>query len=138
MVIGEWCRSASRLYRQALQQESNHESPITHHPVTPLLLFAENVGEKVEVDASGKIKVIEQFASKEDLIKKGYYKDKDWNDYVITARGNHLEHFLNGFKTIELDDLDATGRALEGILALQIHAGPPMLVEFKDILLKPL
>ena len=55
-----------------------------------------------------------------------------------SARGNHLEHWLNGFKTIEVNDDDPNGRALEGLIALQIHAGPPMLVEFKDILLKNL
>jgi hypothetical protein len=73
-----------------------------------------------------------------DFVDKGYYKDKDWNEYRIVARGNHIEHWLNGFKTIEVTDNDPKGRALEGILALQIHGGPPMLVEFKDILLKNL
>jgi len=62
----------------------------------------------------------------------------DWNDYRILARGNHLEHYLNGVKVVDVLDNDPKGRSLEGILALQIHAGPPMLVEFKDILLKPL
>ena len=56
----------------------------------------------------------------------------------ILARGNHLEHYLNGVKVVDVLDNDPKGRSLEGILALQIHAGPPMLVEFKDILLKPL
>jgi len=101
--------------------------------------YLANVGEKVEVGENGKPKVIGSLGDKQrDFIDKGYYKDKDWNEYRIVARGNHLEHWLNGFKTIELTDNDPKGRALDGILALQIHGGPPMLVEFKDILLKNL
>jgi Domain of Unknown Function (DUF1080) len=101
--------------------------------------YLANVGEKVEVGPDGKPKVTGSLGDKQkDFVDKGYYKDKDWNEYRIVARGNHLEHWLNGFKTIEVTDNDPKGRALDGILALQIHGGPPMLVEFKDILLKNL
>lgn len=100
--------------------------------------YLANVGEKVETSATGELKVVGALSSKEELIKKGYYKDKEWNEYRIVARGNRIEHHLNGFPTIELIDNDEGKRALAGVLALQIHAGPPMLVEFKDILLKDL
>jgi hypothetical protein len=100
--------------------------------------FLANVGEVVEVQADGKPKVVGQLAPKQAFIDKGYYKEKDWNEYRIVARGTHLEHWLNGHKTIELTDNDPAGRSLSGILALQIHRGPPMVVEFKDIQLKNL
>lgn len=100
--------------------------------------YLANVGELVEMTADGQRKVVGALATKEELIKKGYYKEKDWNDYLIVAKGPHIEQHLNGFKTIDLTDNDEKRRALEGILALQIHAGPPMIVEFKDILLKNL
>jgi len=100
--------------------------------------FLALVGEKVEIDEQQKPKVIGQLADRKELIAKGYYKEKDWNDYRILARGNHLEHYLNGIQVVDVLDNDPKGRSLEGILALQIHCGPPMLVEFKDILLKPL
>jgi hypothetical protein len=96
------------------------------------------VGEMVEIDEQQKPRVVGQLADRKELIAKRYYKEKDWNDYRILARGNHLEHYLNGVKVVDVLDNDPKGRSLEGILALQIHAGPPMLVEFKDILLKPL
>ncbi len=92
-----------------------------------------NVGDIMVVDEKGKKNVVGKIADQDALIKAGYYKDKDWNEYTIIGRGNHLIHMLNGFQTIELMDNDPKGRALEGILALQIHAGPPMTVEFKDI-----
>lgn len=100
--------------------------------------YLAELGEKVEIDAQGKRRIVEQFAKKADLIAQGYYKAKDWNDYRIVARGPNITHWINGVKTIELTDLDPKGRALGGLLALQIHAGPPMVVEFKDILLKNL
>jgi hypothetical protein len=97
-----------------------------------------NVGDFMVVDADGNKNVVGQVADREALIQAGYYKDRDWNEYTIIARGNHLIHLLNGFQTMELIDEDPKGRALEGLLALQIHAGPPMVVEFKDIRLKVL
>jgi hypothetical protein len=101
--------------------------------------YLANVGEMVVIGADGKPQVTGSTGDKQrDFIDKGYYREKDWNEYFIIARGNHLEHWLNGFKTIEVNDDDPKGRALEGLIALQIHAGPPMLVEFKDILLKNL
>jgi hypothetical protein len=96
------------------------------------------VGEKVETGPDGKPKVIGEVARQEALIAQGYYRMRDWNEYRIVARGNHVQHWLNGFQTIDFTDNDAARRALEGLLALQIHAGPPMVVEFKDILLKNL
>jgi hypothetical protein len=107
-----------------------------------------NVGEIVVVEPQGAKKMIGRVADKDELIKAGYYKDKDWNEYHIIAQGNHIIQHLNGYQMIELidndrvtnpdDPQDRKGAAREGLLALQIHAGPPMVVEFKDILIKNL
>ena len=56
----------------------------------------------------------------------------------MIADGNHLMHFINNRMTIDVIDEQPSKAATEGILALQLHAGPPMLVEFKDIQLKRL
>ena len=101
--------------------------------------YLANVGEIVEVNEEGKPKVIGTLGEKQkDFIEKGYYKEKEWNEYVIIARGKRLEHWLNGFKTVEVTDNDSKRGATEGLLALQIHSGPPMVVEFKDLFLKDL
>ena len=63
-------------------------------------------------------------------------KDSDWNDYVIIAKGNHVQHFINGKQTVDVTDNDAKNAPKEGILALQIHAGPAMVVQFKELVLK--
>ena len=105
-----------------------------------------NVGQKVEVTTEGKKNVVGKLGDPMELTKT--YKEKGWNDYRIIARGNHIVQYLNGVQTIDLVDNqldDGSGQQpnrkagrLKGILALQIHAGPPMTVEFKDIKLKTL
>lgn len=65
-----------------------------------------------------------------------YYKPDRWNDYTITARGEHVIHRINGFQTIELIDVSNSKRS-EGYLGLQVHAGKKKQVHmFKDIRLK--
>jgi hypothetical protein len=65
-------------------------------------------------------------------------KKEDWNEYHITARGNRLTHRINGATTAEVTDDDKSGRRMSGLLALQLHAGPPMKVQFRNIRLKRL
>ena len=65
-------------------------------------------------------------------------KNEDWNEYRIVAKGNHLQHFMNGKQTIDVTDEDPKRAAKRGVIALQIHQGPPMVVQFKDLVLKEL
>jgi hypothetical protein len=95
-----------------------------------------NVGEKVEIGEDGKPKVVGKLGDKNAI--GATYKKGDWNDYVIIAKGNHLVHYLNGIQTVDTTDNDPKNRLMKGLLALQLHAGPPMLVEFKDVRLKHL
>ena len=93
-------------------------------------------GEKVIVGKDGKKVVTATFADTKELQSK--IKKEEWNDYVIIAQGNHLTHKINGNVTIDVTDEQPDKRAMTGILALQLHAGPPMTVEFKNIRLKKL
>ena len=71
-----------------------------------------------------------------DEFKKLFRLD-DWNEVVIVAKGNHIQHYMNGRLTMDFTDSD--DRVLRaGILALQLHAGRPMFAEYKDIRIKPL
>ena len=63
-------------------------------------------------------------------------KSEDWNDYHIIAHGNHLIHKINGTITSEVEDEDKETRRSTGILALQLHAGPAMTVQFRHIRVK--
>ncbi|MBC7856359.1 MAG: DUF1080 domain-containing protein, partial [Pirellulaceae bacterium] len=93
-------------------------------------------GEKVEVGDDGKPKVVGKTAEEKQIVDS--LKKEDWNDYVIIAEGNHLVQKLNGITTVDLVDNDPKGRRAEGLLALQLHAGPPMTVQFKNIRIKKL
>ena len=62
----------------------------------------------------------------------------DWNSVHLIVRGNVLTHIVNGrVMSVTIDD-DAKGRAMEGLLGVQVHVGPPMKVEYKNWRLKPL
>ncbi|MFZ4765605.1 MAG: 3-keto-disaccharide hydrolase [Roseimicrobium sp.] len=65
-------------------------------------------------------------------------KSEDWNEYKIIAKGNHVQHFINGMQTVDVTDEDSVHAPKEGLLALQIHQGPPMVVQFKDLVLTEL
>jgi hypothetical protein len=62
----------------------------------------------------------------------------DWNEVVIVAQGNHLQHYLNGRLILDFTDNDPKLALTEGILALQLHAGAPMWAEFKNLRIKEL
>ncbi len=62
----------------------------------------------------------------------------DWNDVVILAKGDRIQHFLNGQLIVDFTDEDPQLQLLEGVLALQLHAGAPMWAEFRDVRLKKL
>jgi hypothetical protein len=69
---------------------------------------------------------------------KALIKVNDWNQVHIIARGNLLMHIVNGqLMSVVVDD-DTKGRAMSGLLGFQIHVGPPMKVEFRNIYLKQL
>ena len=93
-------------------------------------------GERVSIAADGTKTFGEPIGPTEELQK--LIKQGDWNDYRVVARGSKLSHFINGQLMSELIDDQAGKRAAEGILALQLHAGPPMKVEIKEIGLKRL
>jgi hypothetical protein len=62
----------------------------------------------------------------------------EWHEYDLTCKGTTLTLKVNGRFVAEVVDNDPTQRDLEGILGLQLHSGPPMTVQFKDIRLKHL
>ena len=93
-------------------------------------------GQKVLLDKEGKKQVVGSVGAGAEIgaaIKKG-----DWNEYVIIAKGNRLQHIINGKQAVDVVDEDEAKRALSGVLALQLHAGPPMMAQFKNLRLRKL
>ena len=89
------------------------------------------VGEQAQWDKDGKHVI------KSDLIDqsgfKKLFKLDDWNDVVIIAEGHHILHYLNNALILDCLDDDPQNALTDGILALQLHAGKPMWVDFKNV-----
>jgi hypothetical protein len=93
-------------------------------------------GESVTYGADPKDKKVEKLPMTSEQLQQAIKPD-DWNEYTIIARGNHLIHKINGNTTSEC--VDQSDKALKsGVLALQLHAGPPMQVQFRNIRIKKL
>ncbi len=96
-------------------------------------------GQKVVIhaaDGKHKVDVTGSVGSSAEI--QDSIKHEDWNDYVVIAKGNHLQHFINGRQTVDVTDEQEAKAAKSGVLALQIHAGPPMVVQFKNVRIQTL
>jgi hypothetical protein len=80
-------------------------------------------------------KTLESIGSADDILAS--FKDDDWNDLVIIASGNRLQHYLNGKLASEVID-ETAAAAKTGTLALQIKSGPAMRVWFRNLFIKKL
>ena len=88
-------------------------------------------GQGVVIDPEGK----RWLASEHEPVKVDI---AEWHEYTVIAQGNHLIHKIDGKVTIDLLDFEESKRAFEGLLAFQIHRGPAMNVQIKDVMLKEL
>ncbi len=94
-------------------------------------------GQKVTIQngpVPEKPSIIETGKTGDSAVIQAAIKPADWNEYRIVAKGGHLQHFINGKLTVEVTD-ESSMAAKSGILALQLHAGEPMTVQFKDLFL---
>jgi type 1 glutamine amidotransferase len=90
-------------------------------------------GQKVRIDKSGKREVVGSVGDPTELLK--LVKSEQWNDYKLMTNKGHTVLNINGVVMCEIEDSDPK-RSRTGRLALQVHQGPPMLVQFKDIRLR--
>jgi hypothetical protein len=119
-----------------------YQADIDSKPVYTGILYDErgrgilaNRGERVTIGRDGK-PAASRFADADELMKS--VKSDGWNEYVIEARGPHLRHTINGKLMSETTDNDTEKSAASGILALQVHQGPPMTVRFRKFRLERL
>lgn len=60
----------------------------------------------------------------------------EWHDYRVLVRANHHQHWIDEHMTADLIDFDEEGRSLDGVLGMQVHVGPAMKIQFKEIRIK--
>lgn len=93
-------------------------------------------GQETVIGDDHKPKLVKEIGDTKEIQTK--IKKEDWNEYHITAKGFTFTHRINGVTTSICTDEDKAQRREKGILALQLHAGPAMKVQFRNIKLKKL
>lgn len=78
--------------------------------------------------------LIESLGNSDSL--KSKIKAEDWNSCHLIIKDNSLQHYINEILMSEVTDLDSVNRKSSGFLGLQVHVGPPMKVEYRNIKLK--
>jgi len=90
-----------------------------------------HTGERVIIDTQGQPWVVGEFPLRE-------FKPDQWHEYRVLVEGNRHRHWIDGHPTVDVIDLDPKGRKLEGVLAVQVHVGPPMKIQYRGFFLKRL
>ncbi|MCS7239075.1 MAG: DUF1080 domain-containing protein [Thermoguttaceae bacterium] len=93
-------------------------------------------GERVRIDEKGQKHVVGALGDPAELLK--VVRLNEWNEYHILAQGGHIVLKINGVTMSEVVEDRDPNRPQHGWLALQVHVGPPMKVQFKDIFLRRL
>lgn len=69
---------------------------------------------------------------------KSNIKSNDWNSAHPIIKGNTMQHYINGVLFSEVTDLDEVNRSKTGYIGVQVHVGPPMKIEYRNIELRHL
>jgi hypothetical protein len=93
-------------------------------------------GQSVVLKSGEKPEVAKVLGDRAELQKR--IKKEDWNEVHLVIKGHHLQHFTNGVLMSEVLDEDPEKRRASGLLGVQVHVGPPMKIEFRNIRLKQL
>ena len=111
------------------------------HPKAPFtaMIYGERMGKRGIIITRGQKMVIDENGKKNVISqqKPEAVDIKEWNTYEIICKGNHIIQKLNGKVAIDLIDNDP-GKLLSGKIGLQLHAGEPMKVDFRNIKLRRL
>ncbi|GAA4814901.1 DUF1080 domain-containing protein [Litoribaculum gwangyangense] len=67
---------------------------------------------------------------------KSHIKSNDWNKVYLRVKENRMQHYVNGVLMSEVTDSDVVNRTSKGYIGVQVHVGPPMKVEYRNMMLK--
>ena len=121
-------------YQADIEAGNNHTGILYEERMTRGIMALR--GEKVLWTGDSKKQVTGKLSTAEEV--QAVIKPGDWNEYRVVAKGNVLQHFINGKQSVEVVDETKEKAATSGIIGLQLHVGPPMTVQFKDIRLREL
>lgn len=87
-------------------------------------------GERVAIGEDGR-RSVERFADPAELLK--HVDAEGWNSYRIVAMGEEISLFINDRLMSQASDRQRDHAARRGVIALQMHPGPPMKIEFRNL-----
>lgn len=102
--------------------------------INPPTGTAETLRDHVKSNAWTERTVTGSLGTSDELQTK--IKQEDWNTCRIVAKGNHLQHYINGVLMSDVTDNDTVNGKASGLLGVQVHVGPPMRVEYRNMMLK--
>ena len=113
-------------YRGEIATVNSQSSPMT----------LDEIRAKVKKNAWPDRTVTGSLGSSDSL--KTLIKSEDWNQVRLVVKGNHLQHYINGILMSDVTDNDAVNSKAKGLLGVQVHVGPPMKVQYRNLMLKTL
>lgn len=133
--LGNWVVSG---YQGDFEAGTTYSGILYHEKGRGILAQRGQVTKVVDGDEPGRhrVEVIGSVGDTEDI--QSVIKSEDWNEYRIVANGNQFTHIINGRVTAMVIDEHAAGSRKSGVLALQVHAGPPMELRVRNIRLRPI
>lgn len=96
--------------------------------------FLAKRGQKVVLESGQQPQITGSVGTPEELQQK--IRKEDWNELHIIGRGNHLQHYINGTLMCDVIDNDGAKRKMNGLIGVQVHVGPPMIIKYRSIRLK--
>ncbi len=87
-------------------------------------------GDAVEIAEDGR-RTVEKISPAVDWAK--IIRPNDWNEYVVIAKGPEITLKINGHVTVHVVDRERGKAASDGLITLQLHPGPSMKVQFKNL-----
>jgi len=94
----------------------------------------ESVRSKVKNNAWTELKITGSLGDSDSLKTK--IKSENWNEFHLVVKGNRLQHFVNGVLMSDVTDNDTMNGKSKGFLGVQVHVGPPMKVQYRNLRLK--
>jgi hypothetical protein len=93
-------------------------------------------GQVTRLEAGKPPQVIAALGGTNELLS--VIRNDDWNEYHLIACGSTMTHILNGRVMSVVMDEDPQNRRGDGLLGVQVHVGPPMKIEYRNVRLKKL
>jgi hypothetical protein len=93
-------------------------------------------GQRTIIEANGKPRLVDSLGTKAELLS--HIKYDDWNELMIVVKGNNMKHYINGTLMSEVTDNDVVNRKMTGLIGVQVHVGPPMKIEYRNLMIRKL